>query len=148
MGDTLTIGEVSRRAGLRPSALRYYEQLGLLDAPTRAGRFRRYDTGVFARLGVIRLAQQAGFTMAEIAALLHGFAPDTPPAARWRAFAERKLVEVDAQIRRAETMRRLLEESLRCGCLTLEDCVAPLTAGQPDGFACATGCDSASSDSP
>jgi MerR family redox-sensitive transcriptional activator SoxR len=146
MGGELTIGAVARRSGLRPSALRYYERLGLLDAPARAGRFRRYDATVFARLGVIRLAQQAGFTMAEIAELLHGFAPDTPPAARWRAFAERKLTEVDAQIRRAEEMRRLLEESLRCGCVTLEECVAPLQEGRPEEFACATSCDGAAAD--
>ena len=76
--------------------------------------------------------------MAEIGELLHGFAPDTPPAVRWRAFAERKLAAVDAQIRRAEEMRRLLEEGLRCGCLTLEECVLPLRDGRPEGFDCAT----------
>jgi MerR family redox-sensitive transcriptional activator SoxR len=141
MNAGLTIGEVSRRAGLRPSALRYYESLGLLEVPTREGRFRRYDTTVFQRLQVIQLAQQAGFTMAEIAELLNGFASDTPPAVRWRAFAERKLAAVDAQIRRAQEMRRLLEESLRCGCLTLEECVSPLQEGRPEGFNCATGCD-------
>lgn len=136
----LAIGEVSRRSGLRPSALRYYERLGLLDAPARAGRFRRYEVGVFQRLGVIQLAQQAGFTMAEIGELLNGFSPDTLPAVRWRAFAERKLVEVDAQIRRAEEMRRLLKESLHCGCLTIDECASPLQAGRPDSFGCAGKC--------
>lgn len=122
----LTIGEVSRRSGLRPSALRYYEELGLLDAPQRAGRHRRYDAGVFQRLAVIQLAQRAGFTMAEIGVLINGFTPDTPAATRWQALAERKLVEVEAQIRRGEEMRRLLLASLRCGCLALDECAALL----------------------
>ena len=123
---TLTIGEVSRKAGLRPSALRFYEELGLLDPPQRAGKHRRYDAGVFQRLAVIQLAQRAGFTMAEIGVLINGFAPNTPAADRWRALAQRKLGEVEAQIRRGEEMRRLLQASLRCGCLDLEECAAIL----------------------
>lgn len=96
----------------------------------RAGRFRRYDATVFQRLGVIRLAQQAGFTMAEIGVLLNGFAPETPPAVRWHALARRKLVEVEEQLRRGEEMRRLLAASLRCGCLALDECAVVL--GAPD----------------
>jgi MerR family transcriptional regulator, redox-sensitive transcriptional activator SoxR len=126
MTGMLTIGEVARQTGLRPSALRYYEELGLLDAPQRAGKHRRYDAGVFQRLAVIQLAQRAGFTMAEIGVLINGFAPETPAAARWQALAERKLVEVEAQIRRGEEMRRLLQASLRCGCLALDECAALL----------------------
>ena len=142
----LTIGEVAHRTGLRPSALRYYEELGLLDAPQRVGKHRRYDAVVFQRLAVIRLAQRAGFTMAEIAVLINGFAPDTPAATRWQALAERKLAEVEAQIRRGEEMRRLLQASLRCGCLALDECAAillpdegtaasarvPAATGEPD----------------
>ena len=134
--DELTIGEVASRSGLRPSALRYYEGLGLLDAPRRVGKHRRYEPGVLRRLAVIGLAQQAGFTMAEIAVLLHGFASDTPPAVRWQALAQRKLAEVEAQICRAQEMRRLLVESLRCGCLVLDDCAAVIRDGQPGKFAC------------
>lgn len=64
--DQLTIGETARRAGVRPSALRYYESVGLLDAPRRISGRRRYDSQVLNRLSVIRLAQDAGFTIAEI----------------------------------------------------------------------------------
>ena len=70
--EGLTIGAVARRAGLRPSALRYYEDEGLLPAPARVNGRRRYDTDVFDRLAVIRLAQAAGLTVAEIRTFLHG----------------------------------------------------------------------------
>ena len=136
LAGTLTIGEVAHRSGLRHSALRYYESLGLLDTPQRAGKHRRYDPAVFRRLAVIQLAQQAGFTMAEIAELLHGFAPETAAGDRWRALAERKLVEVEEQIRRGQEMRRLLEESLRCGCLDLDECAMPTDIGSRGAFAC------------
>lgn len=132
MGDNLTIGAVARRSGLRPSALRYYESAGLLPAPGRVGGQRRYDAGVLERLAVIQLAQDAGFTIAEIRTLLHGFAPDAPPPARWRDLATRKLPEVDALIARAQGMRRILEAGLRCECPTLEECARALVPQQRD----------------
>jgi MerR family redox-sensitive transcriptional activator SoxR len=73
---------VARRVGIRTSALRYYERVGLLPAPRRVSGRRRYDESTVQMLRLIQLAQGAGFTVAEIQTLLHGFAPDTPPAAR------------------------------------------------------------------
>lgn len=82
------IGEVAQRAGVRPSALRYYERVGLLPEPRREAGRRRYDSGVLCevldRLAVVGVAQQAGFTIAEIRTLLDGFSEDTPPSERWR----------------------------------------------------------------
>lgn len=118
----MTIGEAARRAGVRPSALRYYESIGVLPSPKRVSGRRRYDDGVLELLAVVRVAQQAGFTMAEIRTLLHGFSAETPPSARWRALASEKLPEVEALIERALGMKRLLEQGLRCDCLRLEDC--------------------------
>lgn len=126
----LTIGAVARRSGLRASALRYYESAGLLPAPRRVSGQRRYDAAVLERLAVIRVAQEAGFTIAETRTLLHGFAPDTPPPARWHALATRKLPEVEALIARAEGMKRVLEAGLRCECLTLEDCARAFDGAQ------------------
>jgi MerR family redox-sensitive transcriptional activator SoxR len=123
MAEELTIGEVARRAGIRTSAIRYYESVGLLPAPPRVSGRRRYDPSVVQRLAVLRLAQEAGFTVAEIQILFNGFAADTPPAERWEALARRKLEEVDVLIQRALRMRQVLESGLRCGCLRLEDCV-------------------------
>ena len=122
----MTIGEVARRAGVRPSTLRYYERVGLLPAPGRENGRRRYDGGVLDevldRLAVVGVAQQAGFTIAEIRTLLDGFSEDTPPSERWRVLAGEKLSEVEALIGRAMGMKRLLERGLGCECLKLEDC--------------------------
>jgi MerR family redox-sensitive transcriptional activator SoxR len=127
--EELAIGEVARRAGIRPSALRYYESIGLLPAPKRVSGRRRYDERTVQMLNVVQLAQHAGFTVAEIQTLLHGFAPDTPPAARWQPLAQQKIAELDALIEHAQHMKRILETGLNCGCLRLEDCAIVLEQG-------------------
>ena len=127
--EELAIGEVARRAGIRPSALRYYESIGLLPAPKRVSGRRRYDESTVRMLKVVQLAQHAGFTVAEIQTLLHGFAPDTTPAARWQPLARKKIGELDALIERAQQMKRVLETGLNCGCLRLEDCAIALEEG-------------------
>ena len=123
---SMSIGEVARTVGVRPSALRYYEGVGLLPSPERTNGRRRYDGEVLRevlnRLAVVRVAQQAGFTISEIRTLLDGFSEDTPPSERWRVLAREKLTEVDALIERALGMKDLLERGLRCECLRLEDC--------------------------
>jgi MerR family transcriptional regulator, redox-sensitive transcriptional activator SoxR len=118
----MSLGEVAQRARVRPSALRYYEGVGLLPPPERENGRRRYDGEVLDRLAVVRVAQQAGFTISEIRTLLDGFSEDIPPSERWRVLAREKLTEVDALIERALGMKDLLERALRCECLTLEDC--------------------------
>ena len=128
--EDLPIGEVARQAGIRPSALRYYESIGLMPAPKRVSGRRRYDESTVQMLKVVQLAQQAGFTVAEIQTLLHGFAPDTPPAARRRPLAQQKIAELDAFIVRAHQMKRVLETGLDCGCLRLEDCAIALEHGR------------------
>lgn len=123
--EELTIGEVAKRAGIRASAIRYYERVEVLPAPRRINGRRLYDSHVFERLAVIQIAQQAGFSVAEIHTLFNGFTPETPASARWETLAQQKLVEVDALIRRAQAMKRVLEEGLlRCRCLTLDECAS------------------------
>ena len=123
---SMSIGEVARRAGVRPSTLRYYESIGLLPTPERENGRRRYDSEVLRevldRLAVVRVAQQAGFTISEIRMLLNGFSEDTPPSERWRVLAREKLPEVEALVKRALGMKNLLERGLRCECLRLDDC--------------------------
>ncbi len=116
----ISITEVAERSGLRPSALRYYEEVGLITSPARRGGRRLYPDSVLERLGLIACVQSCGFTIAEIRELLveDGCSPE-----RWRPLAERKLVEVDALIEKANLTRRLLEESLDCDCRVLEHCV-------------------------
>src|SRR4051812_14362248 len=129
MIEDLAIGEVARRAGIQPSALRYYESIGLMPAPTRVNGRRRYNDQTVQMLKVVQLAQSAGFTVAEIQTLLHGFAPDTPPAARWQPLARQKLAQLDALMARIQQMKQVLESGLHCGCLRLEDCVVVLEDG-------------------
>ena len=123
---SMSIGEVARRAGVRPSTLRYYESIGVLPTPERENGRRRYDSEVLRevldRLAVVRVAQQAGFTISEIRMLLNGFSEDTPPSERWRVLAREKLPEVEALVKRALGMKNLLERGLRCECLRLDDC--------------------------
>ena len=121
MGD-FSIGEVASKAGLRTSAIRYYERVGLLPPADRRNGRRRYDDSVLRRLAVIHLSQQAGFTIAESKTLLDGFELSTPPSRRWRKMAGRKLDEVEERIERAREMKRLLEVLLQCECPTLDDC--------------------------
>ena len=120
--NELSIGVVAKMAGVRPSALRYYESIGLIPAPKRINRRRCYDVEVLQRIALVQLAQQAGFTIAEIRTLFFGFTPDTPPAARWQTLAHQKIIELDTLIERIHRMKQVLEKGLQCGCLRLEDC--------------------------
>lgn len=122
----LAIGEVARRSGLRPTALRYYEQVGLVRPAARVGGQRRYHPSVVAQLAVMALCQQTGFTLAELAEL---FQHPTTGRRRWRALAERKLVELDEQISKATTAKHLLEHAIHCGCAQLEGCELVAAAG-------------------
>jgi MerR family transcriptional regulator, redox-sensitive transcriptional activator SoxR len=122
MAAALSIGEVARRTGLRTSALRYYEDAGILPKPTRVSGQRRYDADIVRRVDLLRFAQQAGFTLDEIKSLFHGFGSETPLSARWRSLARKKLVELDELAAHVARMHRPLELSLECGCMRVEDC--------------------------
>jgi MerR family redox-sensitive transcriptional activator SoxR len=116
------IGEVARRAGVAPSALRYYEREGLVPSPARSANRRIYDPQVIGRIRIIQLARDAGFSIAETRAFVGNCSGDGLPSARWRAMANRKVKELDALIARAAHMKRLLMSSFRCGCSTIQDC--------------------------
>lgn len=121
--EVLTIGEVARRAGMRTSALRYYESVGLLPEPLRVhGGHRRYDPAVLDLLAVLRMAQRAGFTIAEMHMLVAGFSERTPASERWQLLARKKLQEVEVLITHAQQTKRLLEQLLLCACVQLEEC--------------------------
>lgn len=122
MEKRMAIGEVARRAGINASAIRYYEKSGLLAEPERVNRRRRYGPEVLDVLATVRVAQRAGFTIAETRTLMTGFSAEDPPSERWRVLAREKLTEVEALIDRAQAMKRLLKRGLRCECLSVEDC--------------------------
>jgi MerR family redox-sensitive transcriptional activator SoxR len=125
MDGDLSIGEVARRSGLRPSAVRYYEDACLLPRPARVNGRRRYTQGIVRVLGVLQFAQRAGFSLDEIRTLFHGFGAETPLNERWEAMAQAKLRELDELIARAEQMKRAIAAGLACGCVRVEDCVLP-----------------------
>jgi MerR family transcriptional regulator, redox-sensitive transcriptional activator SoxR len=118
----LSIGEAARRAGVSASAMRHYERVGLLPAPARVSGRRRYDEQIVARLGVIRLAQQAGFTLAEIGAFFEHVPANQSPGEHWRVMADRKLAEIDVFIAQAQATRRLLTALQDCRCASIEGC--------------------------
>jgi MerR family redox-sensitive transcriptional activator SoxR len=115
----MAIGEVARQAGIAASAIRYYEKAGLLPKPPRTAKQRRYDPEILGRIAVIRIATDAGFTIAETRTFLTGFNADTKPSARWMTLAAKKRIEIDMFMERARRMKMLLDSSFRCGCLRI-----------------------------
>jgi len=119
----LSISQVARQIGLRPSAIRYYEQLGLLPPAMRTSGQRRYDRSVLYRLAVLQRARQAGFSLDEIRALFFGFPEGTRAEARWQRLAESKIFELDNMIGQIREMQNVLKKmKAKCHCNTLEAC--------------------------
>jgi MerR family transcriptional regulator, redox-sensitive transcriptional activator SoxR len=117
----LTISEVGRRVGLRPSAIQYYEKLGILPPALRRSGQRRYDETALYRLAVVQRARQIGFTLDEIRELFFGFRDGTKPDRRWAEMSGRKLAELDALIEVIRTMQSILR-TRSCRCATLDEC--------------------------
>jgi MerR family transcriptional regulator, redox-sensitive transcriptional activator SoxR len=116
----MRIGEVARRAGVRVSLIRYYEEIALLPQPARISGQRRYDESVLRRLAVIDVAQRAGLSLDEIRELIeHG---NDPMSERLRELAERRLPDIDALIERAEQVRTWLRTATGCECETIDEC--------------------------
>jgi MerR family redox-sensitive transcriptional activator SoxR len=107
----LTIGELARRAGVATSALRYYEELGLLPAPVRISRQRRYPESAVGLVGMILLLRDVGFSLAEGKSLMASHAGER---GGWRRLAQRKLAELDEQIAKVQTAREAIIHALRC----------------------------------
>ncbi|HEX7736460.1 MAG TPA: MerR family transcriptional regulator [Ktedonobacteraceae bacterium] len=121
--EDLTISEVSRRAGIRASAIRYYESIQLLPPPRRSGGRRRYSSDILRRLSFIQVAQAAGFSIAEIQTLLNELDEKAPLSERWQTLAQQKLAEVDALMRKVQGMKMILVNGLDCHCTNLEECM-------------------------
>lgn len=128
MADRLTIGEVARRTGVAPTALRYYEKVGLLPAPERTGGRRRYDESILVRLEVIRLCKAAGFSLEEIALLMDDDTPGRPVA---RALAQAKLAEIDAQMASLARARTIVEWGMQCTCPSIDTCTCGIHRSVP-----------------
>ncbi|HET7901373.1 MAG TPA: redox-sensitive transcriptional activator SoxR [Candidatus Nanopelagicales bacterium] len=121
--DLLSIGEVAHRSGLAPSALRYYEDLGLITSTRTAGDRRRYRRAVLRRLAVIRSAQNVGLSLDEIAAALATLHPEEAPTKReWHRISAAWRPALDARIAALQALRANLDTCIGCGCLSMRQC--------------------------
>jgi MerR family transcriptional regulator, redox-sensitive transcriptional activator SoxR len=118
----LSIGEVARRTGRRPSSIRYYEQIGLLPAAARVAGRRVYGPDTLRTLAVIETGQRAGLSLQDIGALLAASPDDAAAIDRLREIAARKLPEITALIERSQLVREWLECAARCECPSLNQC--------------------------
>ena len=115
----MTIGELARRTGVAPSALRYYEELGLLPAAARVSGQRRYSPAAVEHVGVILFLRDVGFSLAQMNALM-AMRSQSPDG--WRELVRQKLDELEEQIAKAEVARVALEHALRCRHAELLEC--------------------------
>ncbi|MEN0061175.1 MAG: MerR family transcriptional regulator [Myxococcota bacterium] len=128
--ELLTVGDVAQAAGMAPSAVRYYESIGLLPRPERRGGWRRYDPSVVERIRLIQAATRAGFRLEEAKILLDAMdAGDVNPMAE---LARARLPELEASLARLQGMVALMRMASDCRCPSLADCAELLTQ-TPDG---------------
>lgn len=120
---TITIGEVARRSGVAASALRYYEERGLIASERPGAGHRRFPRHILRRIAFIVFAQRVGLTLEEVAAELAKLPEGrTPTAADWRRLSANWTRRVDARIAELERLKSGLTECIGCGCLSLERC--------------------------
>jgi MerR family redox-sensitive transcriptional activator SoxR len=123
MADLLTIGEVARRSGVAASALRFYEERGLISSERAGAGHRRYPRPVLRRIAFIVFAQRIGLTLREIGAELAKLPPDRAPTRRdWSRLSRTWSSRIDQRIAELERLKAGLEECIGCGCLSLDRC--------------------------
>ena len=121
--DLLTISEVSRRSGVAASALRFYEDRGLIESERAGSGHRRYERSVLRRIAFIVFAQRVGLTLDEIGTELARLPPDRVPGKRdWSRLSKGWSGRIDERIAELERLRAGLTECIGCGCLSLERC--------------------------
>lgn len=121
--DLLGIGDVARRAGMAPSALRYYEGAGLIGSTRAPGGQRRFERAVLRRLAFIRAAQNVGLTLDEIRTALSSLpAGRTPTGSDWATLSRGWQARLDEQIAALQALRDGLTSCIGCGCLSLQRC--------------------------
>jgi MerR family redox-sensitive transcriptional activator SoxR len=123
MDDLLTIGEAARRSGVAASALRFYEERGLVSSERAGSGHRRYPRAVLRRIAFIVFAQRIGLSLAEIADELSKLPPDRAPNRRdWSHLSAGWTSRIDDRIAELERLKAGLTECIGCGCLSLDRC--------------------------
>lgn len=117
----LSIGQVAREAGLRASTIRFYEKVGVIPMATRESGQRRYNSSIVRRLAVVEFAKECGFTLDEIRQVF-STENGAPLATQLGTAADRKIEQLEEQIKKFAAMKRLLEGARKCRCLDLDEC--------------------------
>ncbi|WP_345454525.1 redox-sensitive transcriptional activator SoxR [Nocardioides marinquilinus] len=119
----LTIGELAERSGVAHSALRFYEDRGLITSERTSGNQRRYAASTLRRVAFVRTAQRVGLSLEEIGEALAQL-PDgrTPTKSDWHRLSRQWRPRLDEQIRRIELLRDKLDGCIGCGCLSMRSC--------------------------
>ncbi|MEA1902024.1 MAG: MerR family DNA-binding protein [Actinomycetota bacterium] len=118
----LPIGDVARRTGVAVSAVRYYDEIGMITAVGRVGGKRRFDLAAVGRVNFVRRAQEVGFSLQEIRSILD------EDRVGWQNLVDHKLAELTERRNRLDTMIEMLAEIRECGCESVAACTA---ASQP-----------------
>src|SRR5207342_125978 len=119
----LSIGEVSTRSGVAPSALRFYEREGLIVATRTEGNQRRYERAVLRRVAFIQAGRAAGIPLAEVNAALARLPANRIPSRRdWERLSSRWRADLDERIATLEALRDRLTTCIGCGCLSIDKC--------------------------
>jgi MerR family redox-sensitive transcriptional activator SoxR len=123
MSELLTIGEVARRSGVAASALRFYEERGLITSERAGSGHRRYPRPVLRRIAFIVFAQKVGLTLEEIGRELGKLPPERAPTRRdWERLSSTWSTRIDERIAELQRLKAGLTECIGCGCLSLARC--------------------------
>jgi MerR family redox-sensitive transcriptional activator SoxR len=135
MAELLTIGETARRSGVAASALRFYEERGLIGSERAGFGHRRYPRPVLRRIAFIVFAQRVGLSLDEIATELSKLPPDQAPKRRdWSRLSATWTARIDARIAELERLKSGLTECIGCGCLSLDRCRLANPGDRAAGF--------------
>jgi len=123
MNDLLTISDVARRSGVAASALRYYEQRGLIQSERLGSGHRRFPRAVLRRIAFIVFAQKIGLSLDEVAVELSKLPRNHVPERRdWAKLSAGWSQRIDKEIAQLQRLRERLTQCIGCGCLTLKEC--------------------------
>ena len=135
MTDLLTIGEVARRSGVAASALRFYEERGLITSERAGSGHRRYPRPALRRIAFIVFAQRVGLTLDEIGDELAKLPPQHVPSRRdWSRLSSTWTSRIDQRIAELQRLRIGLTECIGCGCLSLDRCQLANPGDRAAGF--------------